>query len=487
MSSALEPPTTAKVIFQTSKGPLEIELWAKETPKACRNFLQLCLDGVYNNTIFHRVVKDFLIQGGDPTGTGHGGSSIYHDEGGFETEIHSRLRFNRRGLLGNADAEKLNDNSQFFITLAATPELQGKHTLFGRIIGDTIFNVLKIGEAELGNYDRPLYPARITKTEIVVNYFTDMTPRVAQSQSSKPSEKKKKKAKPKVKMSFADDGDEIEETATPQTYKMRPAHEILNDSRLSNQTVSETVDSEIKSSLKTTDTSTKLETATPKEKKSKKSDKPLQEKKIDQERTKLIEKIDDGTQASSDSFDQVSTQKSDFDRINAEIMSMKASLKRKGDADDDTKLRKKTSLVNEERQKYLSKKDTSLLSKKKQAEAREAATLAMLSKFTSKLRSASSSSPAPALPRKSSKRKVGKAAEDEEQLCDLHNLANCQSCLYYDKLSDGEDDDPASLMTHTFADTKTVRVASQHREESSPPPPARRQEQGRSSASLRRR
>ena len=73
----LEPPTNGKVLLETSVGPIEIELWSKEAPKACQNFVQHCLDGYYNKTIFHRVVKGFLIQGGDPTGTGDGGESIY--------------------------------------------------------------------------------------------------------------------------------------------------------------------------------------------------------------------------------------------------------------------------------------------------------------------------------------------------------------------------------------------------------------------------
>lgn len=72
----LEPPTKGKVILTTNYGPLDIELWPKEAPKAVRNFVQLCLEGYYDNTIFHRIIKSFLIQGGDPTGTGKG--SIFY-------------------------------------------------------------------------------------------------------------------------------------------------------------------------------------------------------------------------------------------------------------------------------------------------------------------------------------------------------------------------------------------------------------------------
>lgn len=66
-----------QVLLITSAGDLDIELWSKEAPKACRNFIQLCMEGYYNGTVFHRVVKDFIVQGGDPTGTGMGGESIY--------------------------------------------------------------------------------------------------------------------------------------------------------------------------------------------------------------------------------------------------------------------------------------------------------------------------------------------------------------------------------------------------------------------------
>ena len=86
-----EPPTQGKVLLETSVGDIEIELWSRECPKACRNFVQLCMEGYYNKTKFHRVVKDFIVQGGDPTGTGQGGESIYGAP--FKDEFHTRLRF----------------------------------------------------------------------------------------------------------------------------------------------------------------------------------------------------------------------------------------------------------------------------------------------------------------------------------------------------------------------------------------------------------
>lgn len=141
---ATEPPTEGKIILHTSLGPLDVELWTKQAPLATKNFIQLCLEGYYDNTIFHRVEKNFLIQGGDPTGyldffffhltlkgTGEGGESVYGAP--FKDEYHSRLRFTHRGLVACASHGRNNNGSQFFITLDQTPELQNKHTIFGKV------------------------------------------------------------------------------------------------------------------------------------------------------------------------------------------------------------------------------------------------------------------------------------------------------------------------------------------------------------------
>ena len=162
----------SQVILQTTVGPIDIELWSKETPKACRNFVQLALEGYYDGTIFHRVIKGMCVQGGDPAGTGEGGESIYgkpfkvsgspvskfrlnlgvsYSEDKrqkykfeirmFQDEIHSRLRFNRRGLVAMASGGKNDNTSQFFFTLGASPHLNGKHTIFGKV-GYRIFPFL---------------------------------------------------------------------------------------------------------------------------------------------------------------------------------------------------------------------------------------------------------------------------------------------------------------------------------------------------------
>ena len=109
-----QPPTNTKVVLFTSNGEIEIEIWGRETPLAARNFLQLCMNGYYNNTIFHRMIPGFMIQGGDPTGTGSGGESIYGRP--FKDQFHQRLRFNRRGIVAMANVGKDSNGSQFFIT-----------------------------------------------------------------------------------------------------------------------------------------------------------------------------------------------------------------------------------------------------------------------------------------------------------------------------------------------------------------------------------
>ena len=213
---ALEPQPTAKVLLQTTSGEILLELFAKQTPLTSRNFLQLCLDGYYDGTIFHRLVPGFVIQGGDPTGTGEGGEAIY-DGGLIADEFHSRLKFNRRGLLGMANGGKKDDNgSQFFLTLDKTEELQGRNTMFGRVVGDTIYNMVKMAEAELPDHgsERPLYPTKITASEVLVNPFDDMVrrertvkPVVQESRDGKAKPKKKKGGK--VLLSFGgDEGDE---------------------------------------------------------------------------------------------------------------------------------------------------------------------------------------------------------------------------------------------------------------------------------------
>lgn len=168
-------------------------MWSKETPLTCRNFIEHCLDGYYDNTIFHRIVKGFIAQGGDPNGDGTGGESIYGEP--FKDEFHQRLRFIRRGLVAMANSNKDDNASQFFFTLGATPELQNKHTIFGKVIGETIFNMLKLEEGLIED-EKPVYPHKILKTEILNNPFPDIIPK---NKSAEIKETKKKEKQTGVK------------------------------------------------------------------------------------------------------------------------------------------------------------------------------------------------------------------------------------------------------------------------------------------------
>ncbi|KYQ99887.1 cyclophilin E [Tieghemostelium lacteum] len=120
------------VTFETNFGEFTFELYWDKAPKTCKNFYELSKKGYYNNTVFHRLIKDFVLQGGDPTGSGKGGESIYG--GKFEDEITKDLKHTGAGILSMANTNKPNTNgSQFFVTLAPTPSLDGKHSIFGRV------------------------------------------------------------------------------------------------------------------------------------------------------------------------------------------------------------------------------------------------------------------------------------------------------------------------------------------------------------------
>lgn len=206
-----EPPTNGKVVISTTCGDIDIELWSRECPLACKNFISHCLNGYYDKNIFHRVIKDFMIQTGDPTGTGTGGQSIWGKP--FKDEFHQRIKFNHRGLVAMANSQKAHSNeSQWFVTLKAAEWLDKKHTIFGKVTGNTIFNVLRIGEVEVED-DRPLDDVSIVSCEVLNNPFPEI---VANGDANKVVEVIEKTEKKSVKkdnklLSFGDDNDSGEE------------------------------------------------------------------------------------------------------------------------------------------------------------------------------------------------------------------------------------------------------------------------------------
>ncbi|GBG27290.1 Peptidyl-prolyl cis-trans isomerase [Hondaea fermentalgiana] len=125
------PPREGGVVLETNMGRVVVELYWDEAPRACENFQGLANAGRYDGLDFHRVIANFMVQGGDPTGTGRGGQSIWG--GKFEDEITPKLKHVGAGIFSMANSGPNTNGSQFFITLQPCPWLDGKHTIFGRV------------------------------------------------------------------------------------------------------------------------------------------------------------------------------------------------------------------------------------------------------------------------------------------------------------------------------------------------------------------
>lgn len=125
----IDPAKQYKAVFNTDKGEIVIQLHADKAPKTVNNFVFLARQGYYDGTIFHRVINDFMAQGGDPTGTGMGGPGYQ-----FEDEFHPDLRHSGRGVLSMANAGPGTNGSQFFITHGPTPHLDNRHSVFGQVV-----------------------------------------------------------------------------------------------------------------------------------------------------------------------------------------------------------------------------------------------------------------------------------------------------------------------------------------------------------------
>ena len=152
-----------KVILETNAGEITIELLPKLAPKSCENFSTHVKNGYYDNLIFHRVIKDFMIQGGDPTGTGMGGESIWGEP--FEDECSDEVKFDKPYLLAMANAGPNTNGSQFFITTAATPWLNNNHTIFGVVV-DGKDTIKAIEATKTGAMDKPIEDQKIIKATL---------------------------------------------------------------------------------------------------------------------------------------------------------------------------------------------------------------------------------------------------------------------------------------------------------------------------------
>lgn len=125
----IDPKKTYTALIHTDKGDIKIHLFADKTPRTVNNFVFLARQGFYDGTIFHRVIHDFMAQGGDPTGTGHGGPGYE-----FEDEFHPSLKHAKPGILSMANVGPNTNGSQFFITHVPTPWLDFKHSVFGEVV-----------------------------------------------------------------------------------------------------------------------------------------------------------------------------------------------------------------------------------------------------------------------------------------------------------------------------------------------------------------
>ncbi|KAJ6262250.1 Phosphatase [Drechslerella dactyloides] len=442
----IEPQPTGKVLLKTSAGDVEIELWTKECPLACRNFLQLCLDDYYVNTIFHRLVPGFIIQGGDPTGTGHGGEAIY-DGGLFADEFNSRLRFNRRGLVGMANSGAKDDNgSQFFFTLGETPELTGKNTMFGRVVGDTIYNVMKMGNLELeaaAGSERPRYPPKILGAEVLVNPFEDVKKREVRVSTAGKEEKKapvkKKKPKGKQMLSFAD-GDDGEQEAAP----------VLPKKKFDPRFVSKPLDVE------------ELPTVQP--------EPTVALEPVVESPPAPAAKSKKGKRAESSPSPSRSRspppEKAALDATKEKIEAVRASLKRRGTPPPDEKAKQKQqpSLLAMQASML---PPTSIPARKRKRGAPTADAdyennlLAAMSSFKSKLAEAAkhpkdddtTANDPMNIDDDTTKAESGglDPDADEQNVCDLHFIPNCKSCNWHETAEGQEEDDnDASWMSHTL-------------------------------------
>lgn len=154
----------SKVVeIETNIGGFEVELYERHAPLACKNFSELARKGYYDGTLFHRIVPGFCIQGGDPTGTGRGGSSIYGQP--FNDEVSPALKHTGAGILSMANSGPNTNKSQFFITLAPTPHLDGKHTIFGRVCAG-MGVVQRLSSVPTGADDRPRDAVKVLRMSV---------------------------------------------------------------------------------------------------------------------------------------------------------------------------------------------------------------------------------------------------------------------------------------------------------------------------------
>lgn len=482
-----EPPPTASVLLQTTAGPLTISLFAPQTPLTCRNFLQHVLDEDYNNNVFHRISSGFVIQTGDPTGTGEGGQNIYEDREferydedwaratgrekdekiTFGDEIHSRLKFNRRGLVGMAKGTGpgAGYGSQFFITLGdCRAQLDGKCTMFGRIEGDGIYNIVRIAEGELlEDSERPMYPEKILKAEIIDlpqgDAWQKMRKRqkVAERFAEAPTKKKAPKKKGgKALLSFgAEDGDDDagDLTVRPRKAKFNPALIDAPDTPETKPKPNGTVPTRSVEKIQEKSPAPKI----PAKRKASpplpsKPPSPVHHRKPSFHDSATQLPLKDPESPSRSPTPEDKPPKSKTSALQAEIAALKASMRRNVDAPNDSSRHKKSAL-----ESLIPATSTRGRKRPRPGETSskdDASALKMLNSFKARLESADEpAKPAPRANGHDDQQILTTAAnteisnpaaggdDQEAALCDLHFIANCQSCSKWDDPANGEAED----------------------------------------------
>ncbi|PWW72606.1 cyclophilin-like protein [Tuber magnatum] len=449
----LEPQTDAKVILKTTHGDLSLELWSKQTPLTTRNFLQLCLDGYYNSTIFHRLVPGFILQGGDPTSSGHGGEAIYPG-GLFADEFHPRLKFNRRGLVGMANSGRKDDNgSQFFFTLGECRELTGRNTMFGKVVGETLYNLVRIGEMEVvGGGEKPIYDVRITSVEVLVNPFEDMVARIKEEKRLEEEPKKKgggRKKKTKALLSFG--GDEEGEEGPAVAKKPKFNTKLVVAALLADE-------QDDRAAMKE---KAALETSSDKQ--------PITAIETIAKTNYKGEGISDPTPSPSPSPPPQTTRRAPSSKLtklqktNAEIAAVKESLKRRT-SPPPAEPKTKKSLLSIQKSLLPSTSVQGRKRRRGKATADDDDGYAALQRFKSKLDSAPSpptttttTTAAGTTASTEAKATTGSKFtevldhDDESNLCDLHFIPHCLSCNAHVEAEDNVDGGAAGLWAHALS------------------------------------
>ncbi|KAI9485379.1 MAG: peptidyl-prolyl cis-trans isomerase-like 2 [Benjaminiella poitrasii] len=202
MYKRIKSKSYARII--TNFGNINLELFSDRVQRTCHNFVELAKSGYYNGVIFHRNIKGFMIQGGDPTGTGKGGESFWKRD--FPDEIKTTLTHNARGILSMANKGKDTNSSQFFITYGPAPHLDGKHTVFGKVVGG--MDVLKILETiPVDERDRPEREIVMKSVQVFVDPFEEYQTRLKkklahEANSEKEDEEARRKREKEDKMGW---------------------------------------------------------------------------------------------------------------------------------------------------------------------------------------------------------------------------------------------------------------------------------------------